>query len=175
MAANDKAQTVVSDDNNYYNKLRPADACDVSSAAFSEVYSSDYRLINTIIKTTSVCERDARSVGGERGWLAGDTDGLAVWPVTVGVVSQPGADAERYSCACLHCTQGLAGRGDGYQCGLGWGRSRSALKSRKSRVVLLTALQICPFLPYSLSLSFNFVKTFKGKCTGTPYLYSALL
>ena len=40
------------------------------------------------------------------------------WPVTVGVVevgvvSQPGAYAERYRCACLHCTQGLAGRGDG--------------------------------------------------------------
>ena len=51
------------------------------------------------------------SVG--RGWLAGDTDGLAGWPVTVGVVevgvvdtryrvSQPRADAERYRCACLH-------------------------------------------------------------------------
>jgi len=43
---------------------------------------------------------------------------LTGWPVTVGVVevgvySQPGADAERYWCACLHCTQGLAGRGDG--------------------------------------------------------------
>jgi len=44
----------------------------------------------------------------------------AAWPVTVGVVevgvvvSQPGADAERYRCAYLHCTQGLAGRGDGY-------------------------------------------------------------
>ena len=83
--------------------------------------------------------------------------------MTVGVVSQPGADAERYRCACLHCTQtqGLAGRGDGYQCGLDWRRSRSALKSRKSRVVLLTALQICPFPPYSLSLSFNFVKRLK--------------
>jgi len=33
--------------------------------------------INTTIKTTSVCEGDARSVGGGRGWLAGDTDGLA--------------------------------------------------------------------------------------------------
>ena len=33
-------------------------------------------------------------------------------------------DAERYRCACLHCTQGLAGRGDGYQFGLQWGRSR---------------------------------------------------
>jgi len=38
-------------------------------------------------------------------------------------VSQPGADAERYSCACLHCTQWLAERGDGYQCGIDWGRS----------------------------------------------------
>ena len=43
--------------------------------------------------------------------------------VEVGVVSQPGADAERYRCACLHCTQGLAGRGDGYQCGLDRGLS----------------------------------------------------
>ena len=48
---------------------------------------------------------------------------LAGWPVTVGVVevggvSQPGADAERYRCACW-----LAGRGDGYQCGLDWGLS----------------------------------------------------
>jgi len=41
-------------------------------------------IINTIIKTTSVC--DASSVGGGRGWLAGDTDGMAGWPVTVGVV-----------------------------------------------------------------------------------------
>jgi len=46
---------------------------------------------------------------------------LAGWPVTVGVVevggvSQPGADAERYRCW-------LAGRGDGYQCGLDWGLS----------------------------------------------------
>jgi len=57
--------------------------------------------------------------------LADDTDGLAGWPVTVGVVevgvvSQPAADAERYRCGCLHCTHGLAGRGDGYQCGLDW-------------------------------------------------------
>ena len=64
--------------------------------------------------------------------VVGDTssvgDGLAGWPVTVGVVevgvvSQPGAYAERYRCACLHCTQGLAGRGDGYQCDLDWGLS----------------------------------------------------
>jgi len=27
----------------------------------------------------------------------------------VGVVSQPAADAERYRCTCLHCTQGLLG------------------------------------------------------------------
>jgi len=84
--------------------------------------------INTVIKTTSVC--DARSVGGGHGWLAGDTDGLAGWPMTVGVVEvgvvdtrygviQPGADAERYRCACLHYTEPLAWRGDGYQ----WGRS----------------------------------------------------
>ena len=53
---------------------------------------------------------------------------LAGWPVTVGVVemgvvSQPAAAAGRYRCACLHCTQGLAGRGDGYQCGLDCGLS----------------------------------------------------
>jgi len=64
-------------------------------------------------KTTNVCDVDARSVGGERNWLAGDTDGLAGWLVMVGVfevgvvdtrygVSQPGADAERYRCACLY-------------------------------------------------------------------------
>ena len=79
--------------------------------------------INTTVKITSVCDGDARSVGDGRGWLAGDTDGLADWPVTVGVVSQPGADAERCRCACLYCTQGLAGRGDGYQCGIDWWRS----------------------------------------------------
>ena len=45
---------------------------------------------------------------------------MTVGVVEVGVVSQPGADAERYRCACLHCTQVLAGRGDGYQCGLDW-------------------------------------------------------
>ena len=54
--------------------------------------------------------------GSERGWLAGGRD-------QSGRVSQPGADAERYRCACLHCTQGLTGRGDGYQCSLDWGRS----------------------------------------------------
>ena len=40
--------------------------------------------VDTVIKTTSVC--DASSVGGGRGWLAGDTDWLAGWPVTVRVV-----------------------------------------------------------------------------------------
>jgi len=42
-------------------------------------------------------------------------------------VRQPAADAERYRCACLHCTQWLTGRGDGYQCGLDWGRSSKAV------------------------------------------------
>jgi len=64
--------------------------------------------INTTIKTTSDCDGDARSVGGGRGWLAGDTDGLAGWPVTVGVVSQPGADAERYGCAWLGVVPGIS-------------------------------------------------------------------
>ena len=86
-------------------------------------YTTACTTVQTVIKTTSVCDGDARRVGGGRGWLAGDSDGLAGWPVTVGVVSQPRADAERYRYACLHCTPGLAGRGDGYQCGLDWGRS----------------------------------------------------
>jgi len=46
---------------------------------------------------------------------------VTVGVVEVGVVdtrygvSQPEADAERYKRACLHYTQGLAGRADGYQ------------------------------------------------------------
>ena len=40
-----------------------------------------YIQISTTIKTTSVCDGDARSVGGGRGWLAADTEGLAGWPV----------------------------------------------------------------------------------------------
>jgi len=79
-------------------------------------------LINTTIKTTSVCDGDTRNVGGGRGWLDGDTDGLAGWSMTVDVVSHPAANAERYRCACLHCTQDLAGRGNGYQCGFDLGR-----------------------------------------------------
>jgi len=34
-------------------------------------------VISSTIKTTSVCDGDARSVSGGRGWLTGDTDGLA--------------------------------------------------------------------------------------------------
>jgi len=41
---------------------------------------------------------------------------VTVGVVEVGGVSQPGADAERYRCACW-----LAESGDGYQCGLDWG------------------------------------------------------
>jgi len=42
--------------------------------------------VQTVIKTTSVCDGDSRSVGGGPGWRAGDTDGLAGWPVTMGMV-----------------------------------------------------------------------------------------
>jgi len=46
------------------------------------------------------------------------THGVSVvgagWAVTVGVVIQPAAGTGAH----LHCTQGLAGRGDRYQCGL---------------------------------------------------------
>jgi len=49
---------------------------------------------------------------------------LTGWPVTVGVVevgvvSQPGVDAEWYRCACVNCTYVLAGRGDGYAASTG--------------------------------------------------------
>jgi len=58
----------------------------------------DFRApVNTIIKTTSVCDGDARSVGGGHGWLACDTDGLAGWPVTVSVVEVCVVDT-RYRC-----------------------------------------------------------------------------
>ena len=51
------------------------------------------------------------------------------WPVTVGVVEVGVIDTHLAAAtvsgrdACLHCTQGLAGHDDGYQCGLDWGRS----------------------------------------------------
>ena len=66
---------------------------------------------------------------------------LAGWPVTggvveVGVASHPGADAERYTCACLHCTQGLAGRGGKYQCGLDWGLSNVSVTDASRRLLL---------------------------------------
>jgi len=55
-------------------------------------------IINTTIKTISVCDGDARGVGGGRGWLAGDTDGLSGWPVVGNGGrgrSQPAATVER--------------------------------------------------------------------------------
>jgi len=67
---------------------------------------------------------------------------LAGWQVTVGVVEvggviQPGADAERYRCACW-----LAGRGDWYQCGLDWGHSGNSnmhiLSHRNARILCNT-------------------------------------
>jgi len=73
----------------------------------------------------SVMVTQGVSVVGVAGWPVI----LAGWPVTVGVVSQPAADTERYRCACLHYTQGLAGRGDGYQCGLDGARRSSTLLS----------------------------------------------
>ena len=81
------------------------------------LYSNFLRLsvIITIIKATS----EVRDGDGDvwRDWLAGDSGrGRS------GRGRLPGADAERQRCACLHCTHGLAGRGDGYQCGLDWGR-----------------------------------------------------
>jgi len=58
----------------------------------------DFRAsVSTVIKTTNVCDGDARSVGGGHGWLACDTDRLAGWPVTVGVVEVCVVDT-RYRC-----------------------------------------------------------------------------
>jgi len=44
---------------------------------------TDNEFINTIIKTTSVCDVTQGVPGGGRGGLAGDTNGLAGWPVGV--------------------------------------------------------------------------------------------
>ena len=54
--------------------------------------------------------------------------------MTVGVVEV--GVAERYRCAYLHCTQGLAGRGDGYA----WGRSR--LEKFKEHMISVTAMDM---------------------------------
>jgi len=81
--------------------------------------TSQRSLIYAIIKFTRLSVVSLTVADALAGWPAI----LTGWPVTVGVVevggvSQPGADAERYRCACW-----LAGRGDGYQCGLDWGLS----------------------------------------------------
>jgi len=46
----------------------------VTDAVVTCVHSCDF-VIDTTIKTTSVCDGDAQSVDGGRGWPAGDTDG----------------------------------------------------------------------------------------------------
>jgi len=99
-----------------------------------------HRIYN-IIKTTSAV---TQIVGGGRGRLAGVrrwavevrvfTDAVStityrvdvyrIRPIGASLLAgrgRPRADADRYRCACL--TQGLAGRGEGYQCGLDWGCS----------------------------------------------------
>jgi len=42
-----------------------------------EICLSCHLTINTTINITSICDGDARSVGGGCGWLADDADGLA--------------------------------------------------------------------------------------------------
>ena len=79
------------------------------------VYKSIYKL--TTINTTRLSVVSVTVAAALAGWP------VTVSVVEVGVVMQPGADAGRYRCACLHCTQGLARRGDGYQCGLDLGLS----------------------------------------------------
>ena len=67
------------------------------------------------------------SVVGVAGWPVI----LTGWPAGRWRVSQPAADAERYRCAC-------AGGGDGYQCGLDWGRSRLIMTT----VALISAVAV---------------------------------
>ena len=88
--------------------------------------------INTIIKTTSVCDGDARSVGGGRGWLAGDTDGLGGdgWRGRHATASSSQEQTMSGTGVRLHCTQGLTERGDGYQCSLDWGLFRITVNNQ---------------------------------------------
>jgi len=63
--------------------------------------------INTIIKTTSVCDVTQGVPGGGRGWLAGDTDRLASWPVGVvdtrlAAATLSGRGAHVYTCTCVY-------------------------------------------------------------------------
>ena len=73
----------------------------------------------TIIKTTSVCDGDASSFGGGRGWLAGDTDGLAGWPVTVGVVEVAWSTRYGVTMSASH-EQMLSGTGARVYTGADW-------------------------------------------------------
>ena len=64
-------------------------------------------VINTTIKTTSVCDGDAQCV------VAGWPVILMGWPVTGDDGrGQPASQQQTLSGTGLHCTQGLAGRGD---------------------------------------------------------------
>jgi len=76
----------------------------------------------TIIKTTSV--GDTRlSVVGVAGWPVI----MMGWPVTVGVVKVGVSASQQQTLsgtgARVYTAHGLAGRGDGYHCGLDRGRS----------------------------------------------------
>jgi len=76
------------------------------------------------------------------------------WRVTVGVVSQPAPDTELYRCTCLHCAVGLAGRGDGYQCGLDWERSTVAYPHLHNTALWLksiTSILMAVFLVYPIT------------------------
>ena len=53
--------------------------------------------------------------------------------IEVGVVDTRLAAATMSgTAACLHCTQGPAGHGDGYQCGLAWERSSTSKSNNNS-------------------------------------------
>jgi len=79
----------------------------VAKLCYCYCVASGSNIICTIIKTTRLSVTQAVSVTG---WPVILTGWLASWLVTVsvvkmGAVSQPGADAERYRCACLQCTR----------------------------------------------------------------------
>ena len=85
--------------------------------------------------------------------LAGWPVILTGWPVTVGVVSPEqtlsGTGARVYT------AHRLAGRGDGYQCGLDWGRSSfyGALQCSHCKRCTSYGNSVCPSVCLSIRLS----------------------
>ena len=68
-----------------------------------------YTIIKIVRSSVTVGDRGKRRATS--GWLAGDTDGLTGWAVTVGAVEV--CVAERYRCACLHCMTSISAASTG--------------------------------------------------------------